>query len=73
MKKFKEIKNTLKNKKGASIMEFFIITVVALLVGAVIFIVGSNMKGGVESIEERSGDVANTLNDNNMNGFNAFN
>lgn len=51
MKKFKEIKNTLKNKKGASIMEFFIITVVALLVGAVIFSMGGAVKEGVEKGE----------------------
>lgn len=45
------IKDIFKNKKGASIIEFFIITVVALLVGAVIFSMGGAVKDGVEKGE----------------------
>lgn len=43
------IKERLNNKKGASVMEFFILTVVALVVGAAIFGFGGQIKSGVDS------------------------
>lgn len=41
------MKKYLNNKKG-SMMEYFIITVVALLIGAAVFTMGKSIKGGVE-------------------------
>lgn len=44
----KKIKDRIANKRGASIMEFFILTVVILLIGAVVFQFGKSVKDGVE-------------------------
>ena len=54
------IKDIFKNKKGASIMEFFIITVVALLVGAIIFELGGALRTGVN----RGTEIVNNINTN---------
>lgn len=69
----KNIKNILKNKKGASIMEFFILTIVVLLIGAIVFILGGNMKKGVDKVDKNAQAVGNTLNDNTTAGYNSFN
>lgn len=67
-----KIKNRLKNKKGASMMEFFVLTIVVLLIGAIIFILGNNMRGGVDTMQNQAGGMAETLQDG-IDGFDAFN
>lgn len=51
------MKKYLKNRKG-SMMEYFILTVVALLIGAAVFTMGKSVKGGVE----RGTGVIDTIN-----------
>ena len=43
------MKKYTSNKKGASMMEYFIITVVVLLVGAAVFAMARSVRDGVES------------------------
>lgn len=48
MKKvIEKIKVHLLDKKGASMMEYFILSVVALLIGAVVFELGASVRTGV--------------------------
>ena len=70
--KIKEIRNKYMNKKGASMMEFFVLTLVVLLIGAAVFIVSKVMRDGVDKMEQKTDGMNNTL-DSNSDGFNAFN
>lgn len=70
--KIKAIRNRYMNKKGASMMEFFVITLVVLLIGAAVFIVGKTMKGKMENIESTTNTMDQTLNSEAA-AFNDFN
>lgn len=70
--KIKAIRNRYMNKKGASMMEFFVITLVVLLIGAAVFIVGKTMKGKMENIESTANTMDQTLNSEAA-AFNDFN
>lgn len=37
-----------KNKKGASMMDFFIYALVVLLIGGLVFVIGSVVRGGLD-------------------------
>lgn len=70
--KIKAIRNRYMNKKGASMMEFFVITLVVLLIGAAVFIVGKTMKGKMENIESTTNTMDQTLSSEAA-AFNDFN
>lgn len=59
--KIKEIRSKYINKKGASMMEFFVITLVVLLIGAAVFVVGKTMKDKMQNIEETTNTLDSTL------------
>ena len=42
-----KLKKFLKNNKGASMMDYFIISAVAILVGGAIFVMGSKVNDGI--------------------------
>lgn len=56
-----KIKNILKNKRGASIMEFFIMTIVALVIGAIIFLLGGKLKSGVGEMDSQTSQMGSEL------------
>ena len=60
-----KIKNILKNKRGASIMEFFIMTIVALVIGAVIFLLGGKLKSGVGEMDSQTSQIGAELKTSN--------
>ena len=70
--KIKARRNRYMNKKGASMMEFFVITLVVLLIGAAVFIVGKTMKGKMENIESTTNTMDQTLSSEAA-AFNDFN
>lgn len=72
LNKIKEMRNKYMNKKGASMMEFFVITLVVLLIGAAVFIVGKTMKGKMENIEATTDVMDQTL-EGEANAFKDFN
>lgn len=70
MKNINELINKYvkKNKKGASTMEFFILILVALLIGSGIFILGNTVKKGINSSKGKA-DSMNTTLKNNTDGL----
>lgn len=51
----------IKSKKGASTIEFFILTVVALLIGSGVFLLGAAVKEGVNIGTQKVKAVNNNL------------
>ena len=70
--KIKAMRNKYMNKKGASMMEFFVITLVVLLIGAAVFVVGKVMKNGMDEVEDTAGSMTQTMT-GNTNSFDNFN
>lgn len=56
-----EIKKYLKNKVGASMMDYFIISAVSILIGGAIFIMGSQVREGVQTGTNRIQTINETL------------
>lgn len=56
-----KIKGLLKNKKGASMMDYFIISAVSILIGGAIFIMGSRVNDGIRTGTDRIQTINDTL------------
>lgn len=56
-----EIKKHLKNKVGASMMDYFIISAVSILIGGAIFVMGSQVHKGVKIGTSRIETINETL------------
>lgn len=53
-----------KNKKGASMMDFFIYALVVLLIGGLVFVIGSVVRGGLGRSQQSLQRVSQTQTDN---------
>lgn len=49
-----------KNKKGASMMDFFIYALVVLLIGGLVFIIGNVVRGGLQRSKTSLDKVSET-------------
>lgn len=59
-----------KNKKGASMLDFFIYALVILMVGSGVFILGGVLKNGVNNVKTKT-DAVNTQVSNGTGGYDA--
>ena len=57
-----------KNKKGASMLDFFIYALVILLIGSAVMLLGGVLKTGVNKVKTKTSDV-NTTVDNGTSGY----
>lgn len=58
-----------KNKKGASMLDFFIYALVILLIGSAVMLLGGVLKTGVNKVKTKTSDV-NTTVDSGTSGYN---
>lgn len=64
-----------KNKRGASMLDFFIYALVILMVGSAVFILGGFLKGGIGTVKEKAENVTTEAGDkstgyDDLSGFN---
>lgn len=61
-----------KNKKGASMLDFFIYALVILLIGSAVMLLGGVLKTGVNKVKTKTSEV-NTSVDSGTSGYNGSN